>query len=183
MSALPKLLVLSGPAGAGKSTIAGELAARHGYTVVKFAGPLKAMLRAIGLTDAEIEGDLKEQPCPLLGGRTPRHAMQTLGTEWGRNLIAPDIWVAAWRHAVHGVLASGGRVVVDDCRFRNELGAAMEMGGVAVRLVRDGAGTVAHASETGLDAVELPEVVNDDEPGVVAAEVLQLAQSVLEVLA
>lgn len=177
MSALPKLLVLSGPAGAGKSTIAGELSAQQGYTVVKFAGPLKAMLRAIGLTDAEIEGDLKEQPCPLLGGRTPRHAMQTLGTEWGRNLISPELWVAAWQHAVRGVLASGGRVVVDDCRFTNELAAAVEMGGVAVRLVRDGAGTVAHASETGLDTVELPEVVNDDEPGVIAANVLAITLS------
>lgn len=182
MSELPKVIVLTGQAGSGKSTIAAQLAAQ-GYTVVKFAGPLKAMLRALGLTDAEIEGDLKEKPCPLLGGRTPRYAMQTLGTEWGRNLIAPDLWVAAWQHAVRGVLASGGRVVVDDCRFRNELAAAMEMGGVAVRLVRDGAGTVAHVSETGLDAVELPKVVNDDEPAVVASEVLGVAQSILGVLA
>lgn len=182
MSELPKVIVLTGQAGSGKSTIAAQLATQ-GYATVKFAGPLKAMLRALGLTDAEIEGVLKEKPCPLLGGRTPRHAMQTLGTEWGRNLIAPDLWVVAWQHAVRGVLSSGGRVVVDDCRFRNELAAAMEMGGVAVRLVRNGAGTVAHVSETGLDTVELPEVVNDDEPAVVAAEVLGIAQSILEVLA
>lgn len=182
MSELPKVIVLTGQAGSGKSTIAAQLATQ-GYTVVKFAGPLKDMLRALGLTDAEIEGDLKEKPCPLLGGRTPRYAMQTLGTEWGRNLIAPALWVVAWQHSVRGVLAGGGRVVVDDCRFLNELAAAMEMGGLAVRLVRDGAGTVAHVSETGLDAVELPEVVNDDEPAVVAAEVLSIAQSILEVLA
>ena len=28
-----------------------------------------------------IDGDLKEAPTPLLEGRTPRHAMQTLGTD------------------------------------------------------------------------------------------------------
>jgi len=182
MGQLPDIIILTGQAGSGKSTIAAELAAQ-GYTVVKFAGPLKAMLRALGLSDAEIEGELKERPCAQLGGCTPRHAMQTLGTEWGRNLIDADIWVAAWQHAVRGVLASGGRVVVDDCRFRNELAAAMRLGGIAVRLVRDGAGTVAHASETGLDAVELPVVLNDDEPAAVAAEVLGIAQSILEVLA
>ncbi|BAK75371.1 putative deoxynucleotide monophosphate kinase [Pseudogulbenkiania sp. NH8B] len=183
MPELPKVIVLTGRAGSGKSTIAAELVASHGYTVVKFAGPLKSMLRALGLTDAEIEGDLKEKPCALLGWCTPRHAMQTLGTEWGRNLIDTDLWVAAWQHAVRGVLASGGRVVVDDCRFRNELSAAMEMGGVAVRLVRDGAGTTAHVSETGLDAVELPVIINAAAPAAVAGEVLRMAESILETLA
>jgi hypothetical protein len=48
---------------------------------VKFAGPLKSMCMALGLTEAHIEGHLKEVPCELLCGQTPRHAMQTLGTE------------------------------------------------------------------------------------------------------
>lgn len=176
----PKLIVLAGVAGAGKSTIAAELV-KHGYQVVKFAGPLKAMIRALGLTDAEIEGDLKEKPCALLGGQTPRHAMQTLGTEWGRGLIHPDLWVAAWQHAAQRVLAAGGHVVVDDCRFANELAAAMALGGVAVRLVRDGAGTAAHASEVGLADVTLPEVANAAAPAVVADAVLRFAQSTMEV--
>ncbi|WP_174875205.1 deoxynucleotide monophosphate kinase [Vogesella oryzae] len=170
---LPKIVVLAGVAGSGKSTIAAELV-KHGYQVVKFAGLLKDMIRALGLTDAEIEGDLKEKPCALLGGQTPRHAMQTLGTEWGRELIARDIWVNAWRRKVEAVLASGGRVVVDDCRFPNELNAALALGGVAVRLVRDGAGTVAHASESGLDEVKMPVVYNDHLPPCVAGDLLRL---------
>jgi hypothetical protein len=79
-----RLIALTGYAGSGKSTLADILACEHGFTVVKFAGPLKAMLRALGLDEREIEGDLKEQPCQLLAGHTPRRAMQTLGTEWGR---------------------------------------------------------------------------------------------------
>lgn len=169
----PKLIVLAGAAGAGKSTIAAELV-KHGYQVIKFAAPLKNMLRALGLSEAEIEGDLKEQPCALLGGRTPRHAMQTLGTEWGRGCIGAEVWVSAWKREVDRVLAAGGRVVVDDCRFQNELAAALVRGGGAVRLVRAGAGTVPHASEVGLAGLALPEIINDREPSVVAAEILAM---------
>src|SRR6516164_9279263 len=83
----------------GKTTAALELI-RYGFVRVRFAGPLKSMLHALGLTPAELDGDLKEQPCALLGGVTPRHAQQTLGTEWGRACITPEVWVNAWLHAV-----------------------------------------------------------------------------------
>ena len=69
MSELPKVIVLTGQAGSGKSTIAAQLATQ-GYTVVKFAGPLKDMLRALGLTDAEM--DRLHGPVGLKNGaRTP----------------------------------------------------------------------------------------------------------------
>ncbi|NHR07629.1 ATP-binding protein [Chromobacterium haemolyticum] len=175
MPQLPNLLALCGAAGAGKSTIAAELVERHGYTVIKFAGPLKSMMRALGLSEDEIEGRLKEVPCELLGGATPRHAMQTLGTEWGRQLIHADLWVSAWRRAVQRVLAAGGRVVVDDCRFINELGAVLEMNGAVVRLERAGSGTACvHSSETSLSGIELPTVTNDAAPALVAARVLSV---------
>lgn len=77
---LPSVVALSGLAGSGKSTLADYLIQRHGYTRVKFAGPLKAMCRAMGMDEAQIEGHLKEVPSPHLQGRTPRYVMQTLGT-------------------------------------------------------------------------------------------------------
>ena len=44
-----------------------------------------------GMIRRMIDGDLKEAPTPLFEGRTPRHAMQTLGTEWGRDRIGRDL--------------------------------------------------------------------------------------------
>jgi hypothetical protein len=144
----PRLIALTGYAGSGKSTMADILACEHGFTVVKFAGPLKDMLRVLGLGDREIEGDLKEQPCQLLAGHTPRRAMQTLGTEWGRDLFGQDFWVGIAMHKVRAVLDQGGRAVIDDCRFPNEVAAIKAAGGVVVRIVRPGVGPVnAHASE------------------------------------
>lgn len=151
------IIGVMGPIGAGKSTVADCLVQTHGFARVKFAGALKAMMRALGLTDREIEGDLKEAPCPALGGRTPRYAMQTLGTEWGRNLIEPDLWVRTAMAEI-GRLRRAGRlaVVVDDCRFQNEAAAIRAAGGLIWRVVRDeGAETAApHASEREWSLVE-----------------------------
>lgn len=141
------IVAFTGLAGAGKSTAAMHLAKSRGFERVRFAGPLKAMMAALGCTTAEIDGDRKEMPCELLGGKTPRWAMQTLGTEWGRQLIGDDLWIRAWQAAVDR-LPAGVPVVVDDCRFPNEAAAVCAAGGIIVRIDRPGAGTASvHESE------------------------------------
>jgi hypothetical protein len=142
----PHIIALSGAAGSGKSTAAAHLVDK-GYTLVKFAGPLKDMMRAIGLSEEHIEGILKEQPCALLQGQTPRHAMQTIGTQWGRDIIGPHFWIGLWEARALEVLDSGGRVVTDDCRFENEADAVRKLGGSVVRLLGRGGIAGAHASE------------------------------------
>jgi hypothetical protein len=154
-----RVVALTGAAGSGKSTAADYLVGT-GWKRVKFAGPLKDMMRALyrgaGRADDQIErrieGDLKEQPDPLLGAmNTPRWAMQTLGTQWGRDLITPDLWtgIAACRIRAH--LDAGDRVVVDDCRFENEAAAIRALGGRVVRLVGRGGIPGDHASERGVE--------------------------------
>lgn len=145
----PRLIIgLSGLAGSGKSTAAHHLIHRHGFARVRFAGPLKSMMAALGLTQEQIEGSEKEKPCALLAGKTPRYAMQTIGTEWGRDLIAPDLWIRAWQAAVDA-LPPGQPVVCDDVRFPNEADAIRAAGGFLVRVERPGAGAGAagHSSE------------------------------------
>lgn len=153
---LPRVVALTGAAGSGKSTAADYLIRQHGYERVKFAGPLKDMCRAIGLTEDHIEGRLKEVPSDMLCGKTPRHLMQALGTELGRNMIGEDFWIRLWLHRVAGA----GRVVVDDLRFPNEAAAVRSLGGVIIKLEGRGGIAGTHASEAGCgthDAV----VVND----------------------
>jgi len=153
-AAIPTIIIaLVGLAGSGKSVAAAHLVDRYDARVEKFAGPLKDMMRALGLTEREIEGDAKENPCDLLLGATPRHAMRTIGTEWGREMIHPDLWVSAWTRRVS---ARGGVVVVDDCRFVNEAGAVRALGGLIVRIERAGLAVANHKSET-----EMAEIVPD----------------------
>ena len=156
---------LTGAAGSGKSTVAQMLVANHGAIRLPFAKLLKDMLvhlleaQGIGLAVAlrMVGGDLKEVPSPHLGGRTPRYAMQTLGTEWGRALV-PTFWVDAWRAAVDradleaAADMSDVLIVADDVRFPEEVAAIRALGGLVVRITRPGAGLTgaagAHSSET-----------------------------------
>lgn len=144
----------TGLAGSGKSTAASYLVTR-GFVRTRFAGPLKAMVRAylnaVGVDPAEIEamveGALKEAPHPAWSGRSTRHVMQTLGTEWGRETIDPNLWTNAWRLSAERAENS---IVVDDCRFTNEAAAIRAAGGFVVRISRPGQTVIetsAHASE------------------------------------
>ncbi len=199
-----KLIALTGPKHCGKSTIAGAVdASKHctscsskggwfekgpthtDYWVRcpscvkvrhRFAGPLKAMLRTLGLTEAQVDGDEKETPCELLSGHTPRMAMVTLGTEWGRMLIGKDLWVNATMLRVDTDLAAGRLVVIDDLRFDNEALAVRARGGLIIQLERPGVVyTGEHASEVGVSGCYIDHIVpNADEPALVAQHVLQL---------
>lgn len=113
------------------------------YTQMHFAQFLKAMMHTLLLrlgidpttSLAMIDGDLKEMPVPQLCGKSTRHAMQTLGTEWGRDCIDKDFWVQA---TLRGAVAAG-KAVISDVRFKNEAAAIKEHGGVLVQIVRDAA--------------------------------------------
>ena len=154
------LIGLYSPApGSGKSTLAAAMAG-HGWRVVKFAAPLKAMVAALLREAGEgddviaraLEGDLKSQPLEALAGRTPRYTMQTLGTEWGRGAMASDIWVRLAIMRANRLRAAGVAVIVDDMRFENEAQAIRDAGGKLVRITRpDAAQLAGHASEGGLD--------------------------------
>ncbi len=143
------IIAFTGYAGAGKSTAANILI-ENGWARGKFAAPLKNMLRSLlrdqgvipELIEEMIEGRLKESPSPFLNGRTPRHAMQTLGTEWGRTCIDEDLWVDA------AMCSVSGPTVFDDCRFPNEAAAIRAAGGIVVEVRRQSVGPVnGHVSE------------------------------------
>lgn len=134
---LPYLVALGGPAGVGKTTLAKRLEKERAYKRRRFAGPLKSMLQAMGLTERDVDGPGKDEPNELLLGATPRLAMQTLGTEWGRTLIHPDLWAHLAVEDARRLLNGGGAfgVVLDDLRFENEAEHVRAAHGVVVDIL------------------------------------------------
>ena len=137
------LIGITGLKRSGKDTAADHLIGQLGFQRTRFADPLKLMLIQLfytaGLSMEEtlrrIEGDLKETPDDILCGVTPRHAMQTLGTEW-RDKIHRELWTTIWLRKVGPLLDAGKDVVVTDCRFHHEAAAIRSLGGHIVQIHR-----------------------------------------------
>ena len=157
---------LAGYAGTGKSTAAEYLREAHGFTVLSFAEPLREALLTLnpiidsdGLTLAFAyegwDGDWRtvKDEYPVV-----RELLQRLGTDVGRNMIDPDIWV---NMAMRKAEAIVGPVVFDDVRFPNEVHAIVHARGRVWRTVRTGVGPAnGHESESALDDFLLPPVRN-----------------------
>lgn len=120
------------------------------------------MLHGLGLTPSQTDGHLKEEPTEVLCGQTPRYAMQTLGEEWGRKMVNPDLWANVWKYRAQQLHDMNQPVVVDDLRFRNEAKAVLDLGGIIIYISRAGCVQGTHPSE--LLASSLPRdftILND----------------------
>lgn len=152
------LIGIAGRARSGKDTAAQHLVNHHGFQSYAFADPLRdGLMHILNLSPCDFEGDQKEQPLPWLG-RSPRELMQSLGTEWGRDKVHPELWLLLAAQNLDLLArthdtASG--FVVSDLRFENEAQFIRARGGVVIHLYRPSAPAVnAHVSEDGIRHTE-----------------------------
>ena len=138
-----RLIGIAGQARAGKDTLCSYMLDNLDGIWLRssFADPIKEMLRAIGV---DCSDDAKAVVSDDYGV-TPRHMMQTLGTEWGRHMIDGDIWVKAFAR-----MNAGKCVIVPDVRFENEAELVREHG-VLIHLVGRGGIEGNHVSENAIE--------------------------------
>jgi hypothetical protein len=156
------IIGITGPARSGKDTVADELL-RCGAGLYRyaFADPIRAMLKAglgIDMADPWWQGH-KEDMIDRYGC-SARRLMQTLGTEWGRNLICSDIWLGV---AEEQFAERGPGMVISDVRFDNEAAWVRKLGGLVLHVRRPGATAVeAHASEAGVEFDARDHAISND---------------------
>jgi hypothetical protein len=136
---------LVGFIGAGKGSVA-DILQRHAFKKESFANSVKDAVSIIfGWDRALLEGDTPESRAwreqddefwskKLGKSFSPRLALQLMGTEAGRDVFHPDLWV-------HTVLNRcrqnpSSNYVIADVRFPNEIEAIREAGGIVIRVKR-----------------------------------------------
>lgn len=159
------IIGLAGRKQSGKTSAAMHLE-KSGFVRLSFAYPMRRMLSILlydfGYSQDDIELMLtKGKEVPLLPfEQSPRHLLQTLGTEWGRNCIHPDLWVLVAKQKI--LSAEADYIVLDDVRFENEAAMIRELGGLIIHIDRGGLMTDSHASEHGIDDHEADAFVDND---------------------
>lgn len=160
----PIVVGLVGHAGSGKTSIARYLVSCLGFIRLSFADPIKRMLSV--LVDDCDDRVMREFPNDKLCGKSIRYGLQTLGTEWGRNLIGDDIWVAYMNRCITGYIKMGCmKFVIDDVRFLNEASLVESFNddgyGIVIRIVRDHTDCkeMDHQSESELNKINAKWVV------------------------
>lgn len=122
-----RVVALAGPIGAGKSTVAEMLPGLH----VQWADPLYAAVAAMLGVSVEWLRDRRNKDTVIEWlGVTPRYLLQTGGTEWGRDMVHPELWVKlADRRIVSAAAAGHDTFAVCGTRFLNEAALARQYGG------------------------------------------------------
>lgn len=159
------IIGLSGWARAGKDTVGKILVEQYGFERMAFAEGVYAAAEALDpivgvpfgnsrLSDAlrYYNGwhDAKDHP-------EIRRLLQRIGTEVGREVIDPDVWVMALANRLEwtslGLAVSPDRnYVITDVRFFNEANWVKKVGGRVVRIRRGDMGPANdHVSERQLD--------------------------------
>ena len=152
------IIGITGHARHGKDSTADIIVSHFGYRKHSLADVMKEACRVIfGWTDKHLYGELKEVIDPRYG-ISPRHALQTLGTEWGQYKLSEydsfkettgrKLWVNSLLNRVHG------DTVISDVRFPHEAEAIRERGGFIIRVNRDYPVDLTHESERAVDDIE-----------------------------
>jgi hypothetical protein len=158
------LIGLIGYKNSGKTSISKaftELYPNLEVNMIGFSNPLYDMLGVLGISRAEIQNkSIREVPHPKLYGKSIQYALNSLGTDWGRNMIGENIWV----DASMSQLKPGAVNIADNIRFPNEFDAVRKNGGITVAIINPTVmddGTVPESYVRELQAISDYQILND----------------------
>jgi len=205
---------ICGLAGSGKDEVGKILVEKHGFVAIAIADPMKRFLMEVfDFSEDQLWGPSEERNRPdkryvswtaniphMLteealklhpGGQvpqylTPRHALQQLGTEWGRSCY-PDVWVeytmrvaklllrdyvanegifeynrrrGAYQGALRyipGTPPLYNGVVITDLRMKNEVEGVKKAGGWVARVIRPGYDKPVYDHNTETEQTSIPD--------------------------
>jgi hypothetical protein len=138
---MKRVIAFAGPAGVGKSTAAVYLSQedRLGKVIIlSFAEPMRRMVSTIlPLGMESFEQGKKTNPTLGLCGKTPRQMLETIGTEWGKNLVGENIWLDIVANQI--MRGDADTYIIDDLRTDAEaIYLRDKLGAIIIHLSRQG---------------------------------------------
>ena len=159
------IIGLSGYAQVGKDTVAQMLVEDYGYTRIGFADIIK---KACYMLDPiiSLDGMRLAHAVDKYGWdgskQVPevRRLLQVMGSEVGRDLIDPQIWIELTLHNIK----PEDKIVVSDVRFRNEAEEIKWQRGEVWRISRidKDAPVNIHRSETDMDSWDFDQYISNN---------------------
>jgi len=157
------IIGVAGYKGAGKDTVANVLQTNFGFKKMSFAQPIKDIVHStFGIDQAILSGnggerEFREESLPGWFYLSPRDMLQKIGMAF-RTELHKDVWIKILENKIKDIEQN---IVIPDVRFKNELDM-IKNHGFCVGVYRPGYNGDNHASERGLDGVELPKVFNNN---------------------
>lgn len=103
--------------------------------MIGFSNPIYEMLHVLGIPMEDFQDKSKRnEPHPALYGKSIQHAMNTLGTKWGREMIHEDLWALKALEKTEDPLQENEVYVADNVRFPNEYNAIVDRGGFNIAI-------------------------------------------------
>lgn len=163
---LPYLVIgITGSKGSGKTLIAKYLQEHYDFETYALADPIKQGLQTMLGIDPRMLGSGDKSQIEPNTGKTYRKLLTSLGTDWGRDMIHPEVWIQQGNKRIAETIGKNGRLVIEDIRFDNEAEAVIERGGLILKILsnRKGEQGEHHKSEKGISNDLVDHVVINNE--------------------
>ena len=158
---MSRLIGLGGKLRAGKDAVGDYLEEKHDFVKMGMSDALNEALLKInpwipvpsGMSDREETflpyAHIHEAVGYVEAKKNPevRRLLQVLGTEVGRDMIDPDVWVSIAEKKIREHWANGKSVVITAMRFPNEIEMLTRLGGLSVWVERPDAERLSNGLE------------------------------------
>ena len=159
-----KIIGFAGRIGSGKTLAASMVPDAH---CLQWADPIYRGLSAMFDVPEEVLRNRAQKEAGLACGElevVPRDLLRTLGTEWGRELVHPDLWVSLTMARIDRLHDQIGADTFAICgtRFPNEIAAIRDRGGEVWWVDRPGLPIGTHSSDFRIGPDDCDDVILND---------------------
>lgn len=161
-----QIIGIIGKKNSGKDTIGNYLCEKFDYNRYAFGDPVKEVCKILfSLSDEQLINRESKEKIDDRWGISPRQMFQRIGTDFAQfqifklfpelksKLKYRELWVDIFEKWQAKELNKNKKIVITDVRFKHEAEKIKKMGGIILKINRDGCSNDNHLSENELNSI------------------------------